>query len=257
MTDLPDIPQGLAEFLNGHTDSLKEAAGDDLVASFVHGSVATGSFVPYRSDLDVMAVVTQPMDLPPKSLLIRRLWALPTPEMIRGVETKVVTRDEIGDRQKMKRTDLLVSTHPGEPVTVDDFDDTTLFIELEVATDNFLSIHGPPASELIGRIERESVLRWMLEWRATGLAGDGREEPESFEVLNAARSLVYLHEGRHVGKIGAAEWAIENGHPETLLRRAIAVQRGESRDRSLSPDGRNFVQTVIDQLEDAVSGASS
>ena len=247
------MPDELETFLDELGRESRAILGTRLVGLYVHGSVAMGSFVPGRSDLDLVMVVDEPLGIADKSELVRLLWRLSPPEDIRGVETHVVVAANLESVELMTCSELFVSRHPGEPVTRDGGEELELFVDLAMLREESLTVIGPPPDDLIVPIDRNLVLSTMVRKMKEKLG----DEPESYAVLNAARTLVFEATGKHVSKVDGGTWAIENGHPPGLLRRAIRVQLGLRRDRPLGSDGKRFVLNVIDILDDAISAEKS
>ena len=103
---------------------------------------------------------------------------------------------------------------------------------------------GPPAETLIPDYEKTTVVVAMAENIERSIGNN----PETYLVLNAARSLAYLETGRLLSKIEGAQWAREIGRDPEIMDRAIAAQRGELPDRPLTARGKRFVAEVIAAL---------
>lgn len=234
-------PDGLEPFLSVLEEEVEPLLGANLVALYLGGSAADGRFIQGKSDLDFVVVVSRPLDVAIKSRLVRRLWSVLPPSQVRGVETRVVVAADLAEGRCF---DLLVSTHPGEPVTIDGGQDPVVMLELAVVRKASRALVGPPAKEVIPSFERSAILTAM----ADNLEERVAEDPEAYTVLTAARSLAYLRTGSLVSKIEGAEWAIEQVHDADHLKRALDVQNGELPDRPLTARGRRFVVEVIEAL---------
>lgn len=239
----------IREFLESLHVALAEILGEELTAMYVHGSIAMDSFVSGRSDVDIMVVVARHLDVAEKSAMVRAVWRLEPPEGSRGVEVRVVVAEDLMTAETMHRSELLVSRHPGEPVTRDSDEDPELVVDLLTLLEKSLVVVGPSPAELVAPIDRAFALRVMADKMKENL---GRE-PEAYAVLNAARTLAFESTGHHVSKVEGGRWAIERGQPRRLLERAIAVQQGERVDRPLSQEGRRFIHNVIHMIEDELS----
>lgn len=235
------VPDGLDQFLSAATEVVESVLGDNLVAFYLGGSAAGQRFVHGKSDLDLIAVVHRSLSVAVKSQLVRRLWAILPPEQARGVETRVVTTDDLPGGRWF---DLLVSTHPGEPSVADRDQDPVVMLELIHLRDASRALVGPPAETLIPDYEKTTVVVAMAENIERSIGNN----PETYLVLNAARSLAYLETGRLLSKIEGAQWAREIGRDPEIMDRAIAAQRGELPDRPLTARGKRFVAEVIAAL---------
>jgi hypothetical protein len=228
-------PDTFERFLSVVGEEIESVLGACLIALYLGGSAANGSFIPGRSDLDFVLIVKQPLDLATKSHLVRTLWKVPPPAQARGVETFVVVADDLAEGRWF---DLLVSTHPGEPVSADRGQDPDVMLELAKLVKASRALVGPPAKELIPSFERSALLTAMADNLEASMTGD----PETYNVLNAARSLAYMETGQLQSKIEGAERVIAHGHDPGHLERAISVQKGDLPDRPLKfiPTGHPY-----------------
>lgn len=237
------------EFLQALHVALAEILDETLTAIYVHGSVAMASFVTGRSDIDIIVVVARHLDVAEKSAIVRAVWRLEPPEGSHGVEVRVVVAEDLTAAETMDRSELLVSRHPGEPVTRDSDRDAELIVDLITLLEKSLVVFGPAPTDLVAPIDKTFALRVMVDKMKQNLG----EEPEAYAVLNAARTLAFESTGHHVSKIEGGRWAIERGQPRRLLERAIEVQQGERVDRPLTQEGRRFIHNVIHIIEDELA----
>ena len=57
----PDVPLVVHRQLEAVVAAARDILGEELVGVYLHGSLAMGGFHPSESDLDLLAVVRQPM----------------------------------------------------------------------------------------------------------------------------------------------------------------------------------------------------
>lgn len=245
------IPSGLEDVLTRLGSNLSDFLKEDLVGVYLHGSAVLGGFRPEASDIDLVIVVETTLSLTVKSGLTRLLWRASGQLPGRGLECWVVTRTTVASGGADTAFELLISTHPREPRTVDGADHPAegLLVDLSIVRNASYRVKGPPAKELIEHIPREKVYQEMAVILDEAL----KDAPESFGVLVAARSLRFLETGDHVSKIEAGEWAVEQGQTPDLIRHALEVQQGLALDRPITRAGRRYVEEVIQRLEAAPS----
>lgn len=243
--------------------ALREQLGDDLVGVYVHGSAALGGFVWGRSDLDVLAVVSEgdadgeaegegDADSEPHE----RDWA--------AVGAAVST---VGDEWTPLELSVIrrsLAESPHEPwdfavhVTVSDGaqrdsrvvldrgdGDPDLLLHLAVVRAAGIALHGPAPAELVGAIDRDEVLAQLVDELRWGV--DNADE--GYAVLNACRALRFAETGELVSKVDGAEWLLEQ-RPEhgVVVRRALDAQRRGIRLDGATMAGRALVQDVLDDL---------
>ena len=243
-----DGSETLTDYLERLAAGLRDVLGHDLVGVYLHGSGALGGFRSESSDVDVMVIVARPLDLQAKSAVVRKIWAMADGPG-RGLECWVMTKDTVQSGWERPEAELFVSTHRGEPMTRDgpDMDGPFPLVEIAIMRKLGVTIIGPAPGELIAPISHAAICRdmtWHLEFEL-------ENTPESYGVLNACRSLLYVETGRHVSKIDGGEWALSKGLAPSLVRNALDAQLGRGMDRPLTRAGRRFIEDTIRVLKEA------
>jgi predicted nucleotidyltransferase len=210
-------------YLQEVTRRLRDVLGESLVGVYVGGSYALGGYEPGRSDLDVAAVVEDPL---PESVIERvigavRHEALPGPA--RKLELVVYRLGHARATGVEAAFELNLNTGPEEfradrePRAGEAH---WFAIDRSILAGHGIALSGPPAAEVFASPRRDDlvpllagVLRWYL-----------REDPESEDaLLNAGRSLAFAREGLWRPKQAVREWArYQPGRNEEILERAIA-----------------------------------
>lgn len=247
----PEVVLGYAREL---ASQLAGAAGGLLRAVYLHGSAALGGWVPGRSDIDLLAVTTEEPDATVLDRLAQSLLTAAARCPGRDLESSVVTSAAIARPAEPWPYLLHVAGGPGLPGRVVRPDsgagDPDLLIHYAVCRARGVSVYGPPARQVIGRIRRWPVLDYLageLRWGA-------EHGSEAYAVLNACRALVYLTDDQIVSKIAGGETALSRGTgPAAVIRRALDQQCGGQPEQPPGSDALEFVLAAAEILDAAVA----
>lgn len=179
---------------------LQRTLGDHLVAVWLTGSAATGSFTAGISDLDLVVVTRSPISALDLAALER-------------VHRRVVQRDRAWEHRlevvyvatrtlaELRRDDALAVVSPGEPFHVTGPASDWLQ-NWYLVREGGIALHGPGPDAVIPAIgEPEfhaSIRRYLAYLR--------QREPSGYAVLSACRSLRVLETGVHGSKEAAVSW---------------------------------------------------
>jgi len=181
------------------------------VAVYVHGSLALGCFNPARSDLDVLVVLAEALDVDTKlrvadvllhasahpyeieldALTLAQLagWRHPSPYDFHYSEShrERYAADPLGRLAGLARTNADLAAH------------------VTVTRAAGIAIVGPPPYELLPEVPfadyRDSLLR-DLEWARTA-------ESESYGILSPCRIWATVETRQIHSKVSGAHWALE------------------------------------------------
>lgn len=201
----------LRAYLEELTRRMREQLGDALLGVYAGGSYALGAYAPGRSDIDVTAVVAEPLAPEAKRGLVAALRheALPCPA--RGLELVVYPLATARSGGSEPGFDLNLNTGAHMDFRVDespsDIEGFWFAIDRAILRDHGIALHGPPAAELVAPIPRSALLPLLAEsvrWHR-----DSDVPLSSDVVLNAARALHFAEQGRWVSKPAAAAWLLE------------------------------------------------
>ncbi|HEY8471947.1 MAG TPA: aminoglycoside adenylyltransferase domain-containing protein [Natronosporangium sp.] len=226
---------------------------DGLVGGYVHGSAMLGGWHPVASDVDVLAVIAEPIDAAAQARLGARLAAAGTPPGS-GLEMSVITAAtaaELGDCQ----FEVHVTTGDDQKVVpgADHGGDPDLVLHVEVCRRAGYPVYGPPPAEVFGPVPRERVLAAItaeLRWGA----GNGSV---AYAVLNACRAERYVVENVLSSKLAAGEWARARYPEEAVITEALTQQASGHHVRPATPEAIQFVAQVADRLESREPPSSS
>ena len=181
----PAVEQYLSELVSRLRDALP------LAGAWAIGSIANGAFAEGRSDLDVLAVCASPPSGAQLAAVVATCShdALPCPAR----KLELVVYDPAFE------VALNLNTGPGETTTAD-AEGFWFVVDRAVAHAHALTLHGPPASEVLPEpdaAELDRALTEMVAWYEAN-------EPGEPARLAAARVDAHRRTGRWVSKADVA-----------------------------------------------------
>jgi predicted nucleotidyltransferase len=214
---------------------LRRVLGGNLVGIYAGGSYALGGYAPGRSDLDVAAVVREPLSRETVSEVVAavRHEALPSPA--RKLELVVYTEAAARSRSAEADFELNLNTGASEPFRLDTEpqagESHWFAVDRSVLAATGVTLYGPPAADVFrapGREDLMPLLAEVLRWYRDHAAD--KEDA----MLNAGRALHFAREGVWVPKGAAAPQPVDEAIAElaALSRRAADRPR---RERSRRP----------------------
>ncbi|AKT52311.1 aminoglycoside adenylyltransferase domain-containing protein [Arsenicicoccus sp. oral taxon 190] len=232
------------------------AGGGGLVGVYLHGSAALGGWVPGRSDLDLLVVVSDDLqddlqaDHDWRELARTCVTDLGADESRIPVELSMIRRS-LAESPRAPWPFVVHATtrtaRQQDPLVVldDGAGDPDLALHLAVTRAAGVALHGPAPAELVGEVDRDDVLAQLSAELSWGV--DNADE--AYAVLNACRALRYAETGELVSKVAGGEWALQQ-RPEhdVVVRRALDAQRRGIRLEGAGMAGRALVQDVLDDL---------
>jgi len=224
-----DPPPEVATYLQRVRGTIEELLLDELVGVYLLGSLAMGSYVAGRSDIDVAVVV----DGDARRSRMQRLVELiahpallcPAPKL----ELVVYPRSSLrGARPSLDQT-LNLNTGPevGTRATFGPDDEPRHWFVLDVAMarDHARALAGPSPTSAFPLLDRERVRMALLasiSWH------EAHDDAGIASVLNAARALRFTVSGAWSSKADAATWAIGVGPDPELVAKAIDLHEGRA-----------------------------
>jgi predicted nucleotidyltransferase len=236
---------------------LQRLLGDNLLGLYLYGSLAQGGFQPARSDLDVLAVTTQKIDLSIKRSILElllRISRTPNP-----IDIYFLVKSDLFPFQQPLPFDL----HYNERLrdTYQDAlrnnslqndlnqHDPNLAIDLTILHKFGIPLAGKPISETLPSVPEPTFRATLIA--ATRTASKERLQDLISFVLNACRTLAYLREGTLLSKDAAGSWG-ETHLPEKyypLLHQSLALYRTERLSR---PAGRALLDDFATFIDEAL-----
>lgn len=186
----------------------KDVLGTNLVGLYLHGSLAMGCFTP-KSDIDLIAIVKEPMDLKTKKALVDEILKVgPLPE--KGLEMSVVLERHIKPFIHPMPFELHFSSdHRARYEAEGQYmyggtTDRDLAAHLTVVKKRGVRLFGKDIEDVFGSIPRVSfidALLYDIEEAREKVTGD----PVNV-VLNLCRILYFLKQGYIASKLEGGYW---------------------------------------------------
>ena len=251
----PDVERYLALLV----DEARAVLPDDLVAAYAAGSVASGAYLPGRSDVDVALVCREAVDLDRKHELVSRLRHESLPCPARGLELVLYRRDvahsgtpEPGFEVELNTGGAMAfrATYAAEdrPAADGRF---WYALDRSILHATGIALFGDPPAEMFADVPPatlHALLVEALEWWLALPTPSGDEPAPGAEdaVLGACRSLVRFRYGVWLPKAEAGRRLVDAGCAAELIDRSIAA-RGGGRPPS-GPEARAFQRRVLDEI---------
>lgn len=242
-----DCDPALRTWVKATCTGLRAELGENHVGTYLHGSLAAGSFHPPKSDVDVLVVVQDSLGAETRRrFAISAALANRQRPITGSLECSVVRRSVLAERSHP----MPFEVHFGEELTDEilsgrtDFEvdrtDPDLAAHVQATCEFGVALAGPEVADVFTPLPRADFvesIRGDLDWI---LEGENILESPFYGVLNVGRILWVLEEAspRLVpSKDEAGEWllrAAPDRHRE-VVRLALAVYRDS---RPVSPDER-------------------
>ena len=194
---------------------------ESLAGVILHGSLTLGGYIRGRSDVDLLAIVDDPVTDAQLTALTTAANARQPRKRIRA-DLRVVLRHEAAEPTPLPRMEAYIHIglsglqaerrHPGE---------RDLLVELSICRAHGRSLCGAEPAELIGAVPAAWVLdvgdAQLADWQAIG------DDPEHAEltVLTACRIWRFAEEDCHCSKTAAGEWALARDGTLQAVRAAL------------------------------------
>lgn len=213
---------------------------DNLVAIYLHGSLAMGCFHPDHSDIDLLVVTQHGMNVETKRQLAELL--LSTSQWPCPIEISFVVMPALHPFRHPLPYDFHYSEYWRERLSQQLADetwktwndnqryDTDLTAHLMVISRRGVCLYGRPASETLPTVPSADFARTIV-----GDFHEASKEPGKnpvYFVLNACRILAFLREEHIFSKDEGGSWGLQN-LPEdwqSIVVQALEVYRGSSKE---------------------------
>ncbi|GAC1649406.1 MAG: DUF4111 domain-containing protein [Ktedonobacteraceae bacterium] len=232
--------------------------GQNLIGIYLHGSLALGGFQPARSDINVIVVTGQRMDLEVKRAcveLLLRVSKMPSP-----IDIYFLAEQDIFPFQHPLPYDLHydetwresaqqeLRNGQWEHWNEDTWHDSNLTLCLAVLHHCGICLYGKPILEALPFVSEQDFREAIIKDMQVALSRP-LHNPISF-VLNACRVSAYLHDGTILSKEAGGVWGLahlpEQYHP--LIQQALALTRGERMERPVGHAAFNDFSTYMKKM---------
>ena len=225
------IPPEAAAMTARLLEAQRQALGDQLLALYLFGSAATGSFEASISDVDMLGVLSADPtehDIDLLATMHERLIK-DAPQWDDRIEVDYLSAAALVNFRSGTWPAARIS--PGEPFHRIQIDSRWVVDWYHVLVAGVV-LFGPPPQTFISSISHEEfveAVRQLLQGLPDRLTDDVGRGGRAFAVLTACRALRVCLTGQDASKKEAAEWAAKQLPPfRNLIMRALA-QRYEPR----------------------------
>jgi predicted nucleotidyltransferase len=239
------LPEEVDELLARLLEGQQRTLNDRLLALYLFGSAATGTFETGLSDVDTVAVLSS--DATDEEL--SELAALHDelvhnmPQWNDRVEVVYLSATALAAFREGSAPAARVS--PGEPFHRIEVDRRWV-VDWYRVRERGIALHGPPPADLIPRISHsefvEAVRDEMRRWPQR-IAGRPTARMQAYAVLTMCRGLRLCRTGEQVSKAEAARWAARELPAFAPLIRNAVVCREESRYGAVIDDSPKLGET--------------
>ncbi len=200
--------------------------GDALAGVILHGSLTLGDYGPGRSDVDLLAVVQEPLGTVQRAALaaaVEEEWRrAPT-----HFDLRAVTRDTASAPTAAPEMEIEIAAHADSGLEVKEHQqgERDLVVEFSMCRAHGRSLFAPEPSELIGEVPDEWVRDVGVDQLADWQARDYSAPHAELIVLTACRVWRFCEERRHCSKSAAGEWALAREPTLQVVREALHRRR--------------------------------
>jgi hypothetical protein len=251
-----DVNRILADVLDG----MQRILGDALLGLYLYGSLAAGDFDPVLSDIDLLAVLSYPLDDAEFGALDRMHQELVAmyPAWDDRIEIGYMTHVALKTYRTQSSTIAIIS--PGEPFHRKEAGKDWL-LNWYVVREQGLTLFGPPPNTLIGPIHHDEYIACVRaqtrEW-AEWIYHMTLRKQQAYAILTMCRALYAVHFGVQTSKRAAAAWAAERLPQWSPLIANALEWRAATDDANVDhaatfPETVRFVNFVIDSMESTSS----
>lgn len=221
-----NLPEEVEAYLEEMVQRLTDYLEDQLVGVYLFGSASYDAYESGLSDLDVQAIVKDPLETVDKQAVICRLnqGALPCPAT--KLEFVVYAQSAVYPASRHPRFELNLNTglHQPDHISLDPANESSHWFLLDIAMGRELgrNLHGADTTDAFGAIPR----RWILEAIANSLEWYQANELNSANgVLNACRGWRFIVTCEFSSKLDGAKWAMQQQGCPDIVSRAIAARK--------------------------------
>jgi hypothetical protein len=219
------LPEEVRTYLDELVKRVAEYLGDELVGIYLFGSAGYQAFEPGQSDLDVQAVVREPLSIEKKQAIVEILAHRVLPCPATKLEFVVYAHGSVSPASRHPRFELNINTGGSQDdhVSFDPADESSHWFLLDIAMgrETGRSLYGPPPTDTFAPIPVE----WTLEAIADSLEWHRANEFSSANsVLNACRGWRFAVANCFGSKLAGAAWALEQDDCPSVVKEAIAAR---------------------------------
>lgn len=217
----------------------------------LHGSLASGDFVPGRSDIDLLVVINHELADDEIDALVSTVRAAQLGGAA-GIDLLVAAATVCTAPSPRPPLQLLVGRYPGGSpdfeVEARAQEYAGLVPELAMARETGRALYGTAPVEVIGIVPREWIEERGRYWLARWLTLADDADNAAFMVLTACRMWRFAVEGVHCSKSEAAWWALARDPSLIAIEHALRQRFEDVRDPIGSDEVTAVLQAAIEEV---------
>ncbi len=234
-------------------DKYKKVLQDNLTGLYLHGSLAMGCFTP-KSDIDLIAVVKEPMELKTKRALIDEISTV-GPLPAKGLEMSVILEKHAKNIVHPMPFELHYSPAHKQMYEADmDYicggtTDRDLAAHLAVVKHRGVCLYGKPIEEVFGRIPKSYFIDALIYDIED--AKEAINKDPVYVTLNLCRTLYFLRKGFIGSKLEGGYWCASHLPQEYhgLVTEAVKVCADTQNEMNVAEDELlAFAKYMLEQI---------
>jgi len=253
--DYISLPSEVKGLLDKLLEVFKKVLQGNLMGIYLHGSLATGCFVPGKSDIDMIIVVREALSGKQKRELARACLALSREIGGKGLEISVISEKYAKSpaypmpfefhyseswRSKFERGQI--GPFPkGDP---------DLSAHLRVINERGTTLLGKPIPETFGPLSDEDYMKALL-YDLENISELIDKHPVYY-TLNLCRILGFIQTGKVMSKKEGGEWYLANQEAfRGLISKALKFYSLYSEPKFDLKELNEFVKATVDKINKA------
>lgn len=231
-TPYPDVDKVLNLLLM----EVQDVLGEQFVGMYLYGSLSSGDFNPFSSDIDFLIVTSDILDentIEDLESMHQRIWATDLKWTLK-LEGSYLPK---GHLPRYEKTDTVYPT-VNEGKYYLGKHDSDWIIQRYIIREQGLTLAGPDPKSLIDPVSPEDIRGavmgflegwWFLMLDELPWLEKRGSEYHAYAILSMCRSLHALEHGTIVSKPEAARWAQQEfeGRWQPAIEQALAMQTGQ------------------------------
>lgn len=220
------LPREVQVYLEEMVQCLRDCLKHQLVGVYLFGSASYDAYEPGLSDLDVQAIVKDPLKTADKQAVICCLSHGGFPCPATKLEFVVYAQGAVYPASRHPHFELNLNTGPyqSDYISLDPANESSHWFLLDITMGRELGrkLYGTDITDTFSAIPR----RWTLEAIADSLHWHQENELSSpNSVLNACRAWRFIITGKFCSKFDGARWAMQQQGCPDIVSRAIAARK--------------------------------
>jgi predicted nucleotidyltransferase len=232
-----DVDRDVGEWVTDVAAGIGDVLGSRLVAIYLHGSLAMGSYYRPKSDLDLLVVADGAFeDGDRRELAVHILETFDRRPTIGGLELSIVQHRDVRDFHHPLPYDFHFSERWASEIRQGGAGphgrDPDLAAHCTVTRSRGIALRGEPAAAVVGLVPHEAFVASIVEDLQWIVGDGGIHESPFYGVLNTCRVHHVFAEGpgHVVSKEEGALWALDHLPDEhhTIITHALECYRSRA-----------------------------